>query len=100
MDADLVRHRIERRTREMFERGVEAEVAAALDGELSHTAARIHGLQDVASLLAGQIDRDEATRRLDVRTRQYARRQRVWMRRLPGLRPVTSAAELLAQEAA
>ena len=84
----------------MFERGVEDEVAAALDAELSHTARRIHGLQDVSALLAGEIDRDEAIRRLDVRTRQYARRQRSWMRRLPGLVPIASAADLLACEAA
>ncbi|HET7428830.1 MAG TPA: tRNA (adenosine(37)-N6)-dimethylallyltransferase MiaA [Gaiellales bacterium] len=85
---DEVRSRIAQRTRAMFQRGVEDEVRRALGGELSSTAARIHGLQDVRALLAGDIDREEAIRRLDVRTRQYAKRQRVWMRRLPGLRPV------------
>jgi tRNA dimethylallyltransferase len=86
--SDEIRRRIAARTRAMFERGVEEEVRAALGGPVSTTAARIHGLQDVAALLAGDIDRDEAIRRLDVRTRQYAKRQRVWMRRLPGLQPV------------
>jgi tRNA dimethylallyltransferase len=85
---DELRSRIAQRTGAMFERGVEDEVRRALGGELSSTAARIHGLQDVRALLAGDIDREEAIRRLDVRTRQYAKRQRVWMRRLPGLRPV------------
>jgi tRNA dimethylallyltransferase len=88
---DELRSRIAQRTRAMFERGVEDEVRRALGGELSSTAARIHGLQDVRALLAGDIDREEAIRRLDVRTRQYAKRQRVWMRRLPGLRPVAPA---------
>jgi tRNA dimethylallyltransferase len=92
----LVRQRIAARTRAMFERGVEEEVRAALAGPLSHTAARIHGLDDVAALLAGAIDRDEALRRLDTRTRQYAKRQRVWMRRLPGLRMVSGRDDLLA----
>jgi tRNA dimethylallyltransferase len=86
--SDEIRRRIAARTRAMFERGVEEEVRAALGGPVSTTAARIHGLQDVAALLAGDIDRDEAIRRLDARTRQYAKRQRVWMRRLPGLQPV------------
>jgi tRNA dimethylallyltransferase len=86
--SDEIRRRIAARTRAMFERGVEEEVRAALRHPISGTAARIHGLQDVTALLAGEIDRDEAIRRLDVRTRQYAKRQRVWMRRLPGLRPV------------
>jgi tRNA dimethylallyltransferase len=94
VDVGVVRERIERRTREMFERGVEEEVRAAVAGRLSSTARRIHGLQDVAALLAGEIDREEAIRRLDARTRRYAKRQRVWMRRLPGLVPVSSAAEM------
>jgi tRNA dimethylallyltransferase len=89
-----LRARISRRTRSMFEQGVEDEVRHALHGTLSTTAARIHGLQDVRALLAGEIDRDEAIRRLDVRTRQYAKRQRVWMRRLPGLQQVQPDAVL------
>jgi tRNA dimethylallyltransferase len=98
--ADEVRHRIALRTREMFERGVEQEVRDALAaGPLSRTAARIHGLQDVTALLAGEIDRAEAIRRLELRTRQYAKRQRVWMRRLPGLRPVPEGAPLLSRVA-
>ncbi len=51
----------------------------------SHTAERIHGLQDVTDLLAERIDQAEAERRLVVRTRRYAKRQRTWMRRLPDL---------------
>ncbi len=51
----------------------------------SHTAARIHGLQDVTALLDGEIDRDEAVRRLVTRTRRYAKRQRTWMRRVANI---------------
>jgi len=95
VEAAVVRERIERRTREMFERGVEDEVRAIAGRRLSSTARRIHGLQDVTALLAGEIDRAEAIRRLDARTRRYAKRQRVWMRRLPGLVPVSSPAEMI-----
>ena len=78
--------RIAARTRVMFEAGVEEEVRAALAShELSLTAARIHGLQDVTAALAGEIDRAEAIRRLTLRTRQYAKRQRTWMRRVAGI---------------
>jgi tRNA dimethylallyltransferase len=98
---EVVRERIAARSRAMFACGVEDEVRAALAaGPISHTAARIHGLDDVAARLRGEIDRDEAIRRLEVRTRQYAKRQRVWMRRLPGLRPVSDIDELLAAAAA
>jgi tRNA dimethylallyltransferase len=86
--------RIAARTRAMFDAGVEAEVAAAIAaaGGLSATARRIHGLQDVAALRCGAIDREEAIRRLTVRTRRYARRQRTWMRRIPDLIPIDASA--------
>jgi tRNA dimethylallyltransferase len=87
--AAAVAERIDRRTRAMFDRGVVDEVREAREaGPFSATAERIHGLQDVTDLLEGRIDRAEAERRLAVRTRRYAKRQRTWMRRLPGLRLV------------
>jgi tRNA dimethylallyltransferase len=68
----------------MFGAGVVDEVRAARAGHrFSATAERIHGVQDVTALLHGQIDQLEAQRRLNVRTRRYAKRQRTWMRRLP-----------------
>jgi tRNA dimethylallyltransferase len=90
--SSLVAERIAARTRAMFAAGVVDEVRAARAArQFSHTAERIHGLQDVSDLIAGRIDRAEAERRLMVRTRRYAKRQRTWMRRLPGL--VTVAAD-------
>jgi len=78
--------RIEQRTREMFERGVEEEVAAALSEPISATARTIHGLQDIA-----ELPREEAIEALAQRTRRYAAYQRKWMRRIPGLVPVDGA---------
>jgi tRNA dimethylallyltransferase len=75
-----LRRRIEQRTREMFERGVEEEVARALSGPISATARTIHGLQDIA-----ELPRDEAVEVLVARTRRYAAYQRKWMRRIPGI---------------
>ena len=81
--------RIAARTAAMFAAGVVDEVRAARAAHtFSTTAERIHGLQDVSALLAGEIDRDEAIRRLETRTRRYAKRQRTWMRRLPDVRVV------------
>ncbi len=75
--------RIAARTESMFQRGVEQEVRNARAHHVfSHTAARIHGLQDVTAVLNGEIDHDEAVRRLVTRTRRYAKRQRTWMRRV------------------
>jgi tRNA dimethylallyltransferase len=86
--ADTAR-RIAARTAAMFAAGVVEEVRAARAAQaFSTTAERIHGLQDVSALLAGEIDQDEAIRRLEARTRRYAKRQRTWMRRLPDVRIV------------
>lgn len=77
--------RIEERTRAMFDRGVEAEVALALKRELSTTARQVIGLTEVA-----ELPRDQAIEAIVVRTRRYAAYQRKWVRRIPGLVSVTA----------
>ncbi len=90
--------RIVKRARRMFEAGVEAEVRTALLTELSATAQKIIGLQEVATL-----PREEAIEALTIRTRRYAAYQRKWLRRLEGLvivaadrPPEETAAEIVA----
>ena len=74
LDRQLGDRRIESRTRVDVRRRSGQEVQAARAAHaFSHTAARIHGLQDVTAVLDGDIDRDEAIRRLVLRTRQYAK---------------------------
>lgn len=75
-----IRRRIKQRTDEMFERGVEEEVARALSDPISATARMIHGLQDIA-----ELPRAEAIEALVARTRRYAAYQRKWMHRIPGI---------------
>jgi tRNA dimethylallyltransferase len=85
--------RIEARTRQMFYRGVEDEVAAALTRALSSTARKVIGLDEVSTL-----PREEAIEAIVVRTRRFAAYQRKWMRRLEGL--VMVAADRLPEETA
>lgn len=75
--------RIRERTAEMFRRGVAEEVAAAIAGTVSRTAAKTLGLHEIASLPPA-----EAEERIVLRTRRYAAYQRKWMRRLPALTPL------------
>jgi tRNA A37 N6-isopentenylltransferase MiaA len=82
----------------MFEAGIEDEVRNALRAELSATAQKIIGLQEVAAL-----PREQAIDALTVRTRKYAAYQRKWLRRLEGLvmvaadrPPEETAAEIVA----
>jgi tRNA dimethylallyltransferase len=75
--------RIQERTKAMFARGVEEEVARALRTPLSTTACQIIGLREIA-----ELPREEAVEGIALRTRQYAAYQRKWMRRIPGLETV------------
>jgi len=77
---DVLLTRIDARTRQMFEAGVEDEVHAALLGPISATALHALGLREIADL-----GRERAREALIVRTRRYAAYQRKWMRRIPGL---------------
>jgi tRNA dimethylallyltransferase len=77
---DAVDRRIEARTRDMFDAGVEEEARRALAGTLSATARKTMGLDEVATL-----PREDAIAALTARTRRYAAYQRKWMRRIPGL---------------
>ena len=89
---DVIRARIDRRTCGMFDAGVLEEVAALAgnDGSLadtvfSHTARKLHGLEDCLGVLRDDWPRATAIERMAARTRQYSKRQGTWARRWPGL---------------
>ena len=92
---DTLAARIERRTREMFERGVEDEVRRALAQPTSVTARKVIGLEEVAGL-----SREEAIAAVTRRTLRYAAYQRKWLRRIPGAVALTAdrPSEVLADE--
>jgi tRNA dimethylallyltransferase len=71
--------RIEERTRSMFEQGVVAEAREALAGPVSSSARKVMGLTLVAEL------GEDAYEPLVQATKRFARYQRKWMRRIPGL---------------
>jgi tRNA dimethylallyltransferase len=77
---EILSRRIDDRTRAMLERGVEEEVARALAGQLSSTARKVIGLDELATLPP-----DEAIAAVALKTRQYAAYQRKWLRRIPGI---------------
>ena len=76
MERQALRDRIDRRVEEMLAAGAEDEVRRAAAAGASATAAKALGF---AELLGGD---HEAMKR---RTRQYARRQLTWMRKLSGV---------------
>jgi len=92
VDRSLLRARIDMRTEGMFEAGVLDEVAAlagadgaGADTAFSHTARKLHGLEDCLGVLRGDWLRTRAIDLMATRTRQYSKRQGTWARRWPGL---------------
>jgi tRNA dimethylallyltransferase len=84
IERTLVHERINARTPRLLDDGGILEIQRLLADPrpLSHTADRAHGLDDVRALSTGEITRAECEQRLSARTRQYAKRQDTWLRRL------------------
>ena len=90
--------RIATRAAHMLNHGAIEEVAA-LPAELSPTAEKTLGLSLIREHLSGSLNRTELTTALALATRQYAKRQRTWLRRESCASPLPcnpgSAAEIL-----
>jgi len=87
---------IDRRVEEMFATGLVAEVQAICSSfgpDLRPL--QYLGYAQTLAYLHGEMSLPEAVALTQRQTRQYAKRQRVWMRKLPGLTAVGSADELL-----
>lgn len=78
----VLAERIDRRVEAMLAGGLLEETAAALaaPGGIGTTARQAAGYTEAIDLLAGRIDREEASRLTKLRTRQLAKRQRTWLR--------------------
>ena len=83
--------RINRRVEEMFAAGLIEEVRhlRGCDRTLSLEASQALGYKEIFDLLAGAITRDEAVVRVQMRSRNFAKRQIAWFRHLPECQPVT-----------
>jgi tRNA dimethylallyltransferase len=78
--------RIDLRVGEMFSAGIIAETRAALatPGGIGPTARQAAGYAEALDLIEGRINRAEAIRRTQQRTRQLAKRQLTWLRSFTG----------------
>jgi tRNA dimethylallyltransferase len=81
--------RIDARVRTMFEQGLVEEVRALrqLPQPLSREASQALGYQEVADLLDGKAGLDDTIARVQTGSRNFAKRQLTWFRRLPGCFP-------------
>lgn len=74
--------RCDTRFQEMIDHGAKEEVARLLDRNLPANlpVMRAIGVAEIADWLAGDIEREVATERAQIATRQYAKRQYTWFR--------------------
>ncbi|QGU07622.1 tRNA dimethylallyltransferase [Corynebacterium occultum] len=82
---DWLNPRIEKRTHQMFEQGLVAEVDTLLTRGLiaDSTAGRAIGYAQVLAMHAGELTPEETVERTITSTRRYVRRQRSWFNRDP-----------------
>lgn len=85
-DRDVLAGRIARRAGAMLEEGAVAEVEALLAAGLDPAlpAMKAIGVPEIAAWLGGDLDRASALERMIIATRQYAKRQRTWLRNRMG----------------
>lgn len=87
--------RIDRRVEAMFAAGLVDEVKRLLaSGPLSRTAAQALGYREVIEHLEGARPLDETIALIQLRTRQFAKRQATWFRSLEECRKVPMQAEM------
>lgn len=80
--------RIDARVKKMFDSGwiEEVEALRMLSKPLSREASQALGYQEISELLDGKRTLADTIAEIQLRTRQFAKRQLTWFRRLPGCR--------------
>jgi tRNA dimethylallyltransferase len=83
--------RIDARVVRMFAAGLVEEVRGlrGLNRPLSREASQALGYKEVFAFLDGEASLEETIRRVQMRSRHFAKRQLTWFRHLPECRPIT-----------
>ncbi|MEC7822523.1 MAG: tRNA (adenosine(37)-N6)-dimethylallyltransferase MiaA, partial [Candidatus Neomarinimicrobiota bacterium] len=78
MSRPILQERIVKRTNYMLKNGLIKEVENIIDKGYDVSQLDYIGFDEIASYLSGHINLDEASERIIIRTRQYAKRQLKW----------------------
>ncbi len=83
---DLINRRINARVKSMLSEGFLQEVESLnARGHLGRQAAEAVGYRELSAVLAKDMKLDDAFEAIKIRTRQYAKQQRVWLRRFESM---------------
>lgn len=77
--------RIDQRVEAMLTAGAIEEVRAALAGNLSSTASQAIGIPEIGAYLDGRASLDDTAAAIRQKSRNYAKRQLTWMRKMPDI---------------
>ncbi len=88
MDRTDLYNRINLRVELMIEKGLVEEVTALLKSGISPDSRSMQaiGYKEIVAYLKGDLSLDEATERIKINTRHFAKRQFTWFRRDPNIR--------------
>jgi tRNA dimethylallyltransferase len=96
LDADraVLARRLAQRARRFFSGGLLAETAALRAAAPPDAPAwRAIGYREAAGVLAGELDEAAAVAAITLRSLQYAKRQRTWFRKTPGIKWLESGVD-------
>ena len=83
-DQSILRDNILYRSRKMFEQGIDNEVKRILNSNFNsdpfHPAHKAIGFSEVSKYIEGNMTLEQAIDTINVKTRQYAKKQRTWFR--------------------
>ncbi len=86
-ETPVLNNKINQRSQFMLEQGAIEEVRQSR-AQASQTCRKAIGYELIEQLLDGNITQEECQETLNIRTRQYAKRQRTWFRKEKWLKPI------------
>lgn len=97
LDRETLDERVDMRTQQMRDGGLVSEVHS-LEGEMSVTAARALGYEQVLGFLHGQMSEEEAFALIAQKTKRLARKQMGWFGRDPRIHWLNALSDSLLEE--
>jgi tRNA dimethylallyltransferase len=94
---DELNRRIDMRVQQMADAGWPEETRRLLERPMGREASQALGYREWQAFLRGEASRTDTVALIQLRTRQFAKRQRTWFRQLPNLRTIPAGSGIVEQ---